>query len=452
MALVVGLALAGRAIVAFGFAEADARRLGLGGAYVAVARGVRSVNVNPANLALPRDRKLSIELFSFGGGIGNNAIPLDLYNDVNGGTRWTDAQKQKILDAVEGGKLDIAAAFEVLPLFNVAYDRFALTVVGQGAAKGTIPPEPIDLLLFGNRLGQRFSLDAAGGSGWGIIGVQLSASHPFTISQRMIRWLPRNWRQIAVGGTVKILHGLAFAGVERSSGFVETREGGIAAEGEFITRRAGFNRPSKGGSGFALDLGVAAQPDERLSVSLVLQNLLGQMIWQDDVLRERVAFGAEAATAADLLADGDGDDTGAFERLFNAGIDTTDASFVDPRGRWVPGFSFTTDYPALMRMGAAYQVRPRDLLLAFEYEQGFNDNPGVSKTPRLSIGGEYTPRDFLALRMGFAAGGVFGRVSSLGLGLRAKAFRFDVASAVQEAFLPNNAEGVGFALNLGLDF
>ena len=257
-------------------------------------------------------------------------------------------------------------------------------------------------------------------------------------------------------GTFKILRGLVFAEVEQSSGSIVTLDEGITGDGEFVFRRAGFDDPSKGGSGFALDLGVAAEPYEGLTLSLALQNLAGQITWQDDVVRERAFFRADTTNAADLLVGDDTEEEG-FDRLLSAEFDTLEASFSDPHPvegtpRWDPGFSFTADYPTLLRLGAAYQVHPTDLLLAFEYEQGFSDNPGVSKTPRLSFGGEYTPFGFLALRLGFAAGGVFDKVSSLGLGLRGGPLRFDIASAVQGAYLPNNAEGVGFALNLGLDF
>ena len=55
----------------------DARMLGLNGTYTTLARGYRAVGINPANLAVYKDKSWSIIDFSFG--LSNNYFSIPFF-------------------------------------------------------------------------------------------------------------------------------------------------------------------------------------------------------------------------------------------------------------------------------------------------------------------------------------------------------------------------------------
>ena len=63
--------------------------------------------------------------------------------------------------------------------------------------------------------------------------------------------------------------------------------------------------------------------------------------------------------------------------------------------------SFSTGLPTAFRFGLGFMLNEEDnflpgtLLLGLDYNQGFNDLPGNSKTPRVSFGFEWKPGDWI---------------------------------------------------------
>ena len=70
-------------------------------------------------------------------------------------------------------------------------------------------------------------------------------------------------------------------------------------------------------------------------------------------------------------------------------------------GKYISEFS--TQLATALHLGASMQLN--NLLLAFDYNQGFNDQPRNSKKPRFSVGADWA-LGFFALRTGLSFGGI----------------------------------------------
>ena len=72
--------------------QMTARGLGMGGAYMAVSRGVHATDYNPANLGLPDNSKFSMTFISVEAGVWNNTFSKEMYDKyfVEGADPETD--------------------------------------------------------------------------------------------------------------------------------------------------------------------------------------------------------------------------------------------------------------------------------------------------------------------------------------------------------------------------
>jgi hypothetical protein len=82
---------------------------------------------------------------------------------------------------------------------------------------------------------------------------------------------------------------------------------------------------------------------------------------------------------------------------------------------------------------------PGSMLVAFDYDQGFNDSPGNSITPRFSVGAEWLPFGWLNIRTGLTVGGLDGYGWALGLGLDAGLVEFNFATSNMNQVVGGNS-------------
>ncbi|HEX9913197.1 MAG TPA: hypothetical protein VGB01_08130, partial [candidate division Zixibacteria bacterium] len=83
---------------------------------------------------------------------------------------------------------------------------------------------------------------------------------------------------------------------------------------------------------------------------------------------------------------------------------------------------------------------------------GFENGPGVTKTPKFSLGTELKIINFLPLRTGISFGGKEGLSLSGGFGLNFGAVFLDVGIANKKALMPDDSKGIGISLGCGLRF
>jgi hypothetical protein len=401
--------------LAWGRGISNARALGMGGAYTAAARGLEAPYWNPANLGLSDGGRYSIGIFGAGVGLKNNSLTLGEYNKYNG-SFLDDSDKEFIMNSVPGDGLRIEAIAEASAL-NFSVGNFALVSKGYGASSINIGHDPLELMLYGNTVVDEMSLKNTYGEGYGI--VDIAASYGRALTQ---------WEdgEFAAGGSVHYLRGLAYQKIIEAVGIVTTTDTGFVGDGHVSLLS------SNGGSGVAIDLGVAVIFDRSWYFSGVWQNAYSKLIWNRETELRIVSFNMEPTTAHAY------------------GDSTINDSLITGRDTTVAAESFSSDLPSTMRLGLVKQF-PK-FLVSLDWEQALVSRPGTGVNPRVAAGIEYKPTNFLPLRAGMSTGGRQGSLYSYGLGLIFGPYHFDMAVANSGSPIPTSTKGARFAVGMGLYF
>ncbi|UCE67105.1 MAG: hypothetical protein JSU85_03575 [Candidatus Zixiibacteriota bacterium] len=401
--------------IAWGRGISNARALGMGGSYTAIARGIDAPYWNPANLGLSDGNRYSIGIFGVGAALKKNIFTLADYNKYNG-QFLTDGDKENILNSIPADGLRLDAIGEASAL-NFSVGNFALVSKGYGASSLNIDRDPLELIFYGNAVVDEISLDNTYGEGYGIADIAASYGHP------VMQW---ENGEFAVGGSFHYLRGFAYQKVIESEGSISTTDTGFVGDAHMTILS------SLGGSGYALDLGLAVKFDRTWYFSAAWQNAYSRMIWDKDTEMMIYTFNMEPITAYDFS------DSAASDSLITSS-DTTVAA--DP---------FSSDLPSTMRLGLTKEFN--QFLFSFDWEQALETRPGTGVNPRLAAGLEYKPLNFLPLRAGMSTGGRQGSLYSFGFGLHFGPYHFDIAVANSGSPFPTHTKGARFALGMGLYF
>ncbi len=389
------------------YGVSNARSVAMAGAYTALARGVEAPLWNPANLGLKANRVYRLNLVSFGLGIHNNSFDKSQYELYNGST-WTEKDKQDILNAIPDEGLNFDFDTEV-QAFGLSLGSFALTATANSASDFTLSKDIADLVLNGNEMDRTYNIGDTDGVGWGVASIAFSGGFNIHKSGLM---------EVAVGGSLKYLRGIAYAEVVEASSVVTTNIDGLHGNGRLVIDRA------LGGSGMGLDLGAAAKLDTRWSASFALTNLINSVNWSNDTKRLTYTFSADSVS---IQAIDESD-------IDSVVVNSDDETDID---------AFSTSLPRQMRMGIARTGKR--LILAFDYIQGLNNGGAISTTPRLAFGSEFRPIGFLPLRAGMAFGGKRGLSGSFGFGFDLSLFSLNFAVANKGGMF--SGRGAAFAFD-----
>ncbi|KAA3619902.1 MAG: hypothetical protein DWQ05_04035 [Calditrichaeota bacterium] len=388
---------------------ANARSMGVAGAYGAVARGFESTAWSPANLGLSDNPNTSFHFLSLGVGVQNNAFSIGDYKEYNG-KYLTDSDKRNILDKIPDDGIGAFGNFGT-DIFGISINNFAFSVSAGAASSLHFAKEFVDLAFYGNALDQVYDLSNTRGAAFGFSKFSFSYGRPIKVDL---------FKEFSVGGTFHYIRGLGYAEVLRSNSSVATTLDGIEVLSEMELRTA------LGGNGFAFDLGCAAQIDKNIGVSFSLDNL-GSIKWTNEVKIYRYGASADSLTAEKIS-------------------ETDSDSLFDDYDEELDGKDFSSSMPAKMRVGSLYKTRA--YIFSADYIQGFSDKPGVSTTPQMAFGMEYMGFHFLPLRVGFAVGGDESFLSALGFGLKFGSFSMNIATLAHQSLFPGLGSGMGFAFDM----
>jgi hypothetical protein len=276
-----------------------------------------------------------------------------------------------------------------------------------------VPKALVDLGLNGNSPNQIYSFNDVDAQSWWIREYSLSYARELPeIDQNL-------FDKIAVGLSVKMVQGFAYFGVDHVNTNLSTgSQNKLTLNSEWMIKSAfssDFGKiydfdslntskasvgpfPTTVGTGLGFDFGVAAAYDRVWRFSLSITDI-GKINWDQNTAEYS---GNGSVTLTDL--------TDSTQRQNLA--DTL-------KGKGHPTSGFTTDLPTALRIGASYNligVIPGSLLLALDYNQGFNNVPGNSKIARWSLGADWVPWGWLNVRTGISVGGVDGFGWAFGLG------------------------------------
>jgi hypothetical protein len=392
--------------------QVTARGMAMGGAYTALARGVHAADWNPANLGMPDNPAFSISIIGVGVQVSNNSFTKSMYDKYSQKEYWDSSDKADILSSIpdNGLRAGLRGTFRFL---SFSAGKFALTLGAEAGGFANIEKSIFDILLYGNEIGRTYHFDHFG-AGSEAVG-QLGLSYGDQIHVDFAR-------TFTIGGTLNILYGIQYAGLEKANVRLVSEEFHFDMAGDFEGKTA------LGETGWSLTLGSTAQIDNQWTLSLCLKNIIGKMSWTKDVKQEIGQFGGNKLSFSSL------DDDEAFQ----------DTSWT------IEGNSFSSRPPVQLNIGSLY--REGDILLAADYVQGFQKTAWTTTTPQISIGTEWQHISWLPLRMGVLIGGRFGLGSSAGFGLRAGSFAWDVAIMNRGFITSGSSKGLVLATEFGLWF
>ncbi|HEX6746295.1 MAG TPA: DUF5723 family protein [Longimicrobium sp.] len=339
------LAAAALAVAAPAAAQAPvtARSLGMAGSYVADARGVDALFFNPANLGLGGTPTWSVSIPQLAVGtrfVGTSLGELPSFMHFN---RWSQGEK----DAFLGGIPDEGANARVgvtLPIAAVQYRRVAVGVSYVARYEENVGRDVMDLLVNGYQAGRT---DYAVGNTGG----------------RNASWLDfsagtgRRFGKVSVGVAGHYVIGRAMAQNRLFEPEFDVEAEDLSAELREVSVRGGY--------GWGVDVGVAAQPRERLTVSAAVSNALSGMKWSDDfrtksITLTRSDFGKNAAEAA--LTRFDESETAVDPTAVPVTVYETAAGLYDRA--WLP--------PTL-RLGAAYALPGERTRVSASYQGALDE-------------------------------------------------------------------------------
>ena len=434
----------------------NARSMGLGRTYNSVSTGIFAVGINPANLTQSNTLEITtvLPLPAVSIRTGTNFISLEdinyFFGGVNGEARYlTEADKEKFNSLFEQG----GAAFlnANAGLFSVSFKpkselgTFAFSINDFTSTKVNIPEALIDIALTGNPVGKTFNLDDADIKSWWIRTYSLSYA-------REIPGL-RIFQNFAAGITLKYVQGFSYIGTQKNNTTFTTGSNaevsgqadivgysafsdnfGVKYDFDTVSQKSKLSLfPNPAGTGYGFDAGFSASLNNNWMISLSVTDI-GKIKWTENVA-EFKSFGY---IYLDDIADKDQRDS--LKETITG--DSRSIKYIK------------TNLPTTLRFGTSYLIGkelnrwPGSLLVAFDYNQGFNEMPGNSLEPRFSIGTEWKPMDWIPfLRTGFSYGGGLGFCWAFGLGIDAGIVELHFATSdMQSVVLPNKMKTVSVSL------
>lgn len=392
-------------------AQGGVRAMGMGGAGTACSYGLDAVDWNPANLALARPGKLNVGLVSASVDLSNNSFTLDRYNTFTGAT-LSQADKDLLLSDIPDGGLLLAAEAGASAL-GFAAGPVALSFQGMAGGCGTLDRDFFDLVLLGNEIDKAFSFDDTDGEAYAVGAATLSFAQVLRTGRTA---------RLSAGVNLRYLQGIYdFSDVEAGGGITTTLAG---IEGE----AAASYRSATGGSGYAVDLGLALQAPRGWTFGLALENGLSNVNWNRGTERHVwSAVGDSISAATDDLDDAVAD---------------SDTSYA------IGGYS--TSLPQQLRIGAANRIGK--LAYAVDLVRDLGERSHSASRTAINAGCELALLSWLHPRVGLGFGGPGDQRSSAGLGLAIGPWRWDFAVGNRGRIWPGDTRGLAFAAGSHLVF
>jgi hypothetical protein len=412
----------------------DARSTAMAKTFTTSSFGIYAVDKNPANVFQDSSKKveliLPIPIPNISGAIGSNFISLDEYNYYFGtkvnnadgstsGRLLTEQDKSKLKDLfADGGTVFSSISVQLVGISvqpTKSFGAFAFTITDRISGLMTFPESLIDLGIYGNLPNRVYNFNDT----------QLKASwlrkYSFSYA-RDLKIIPKLFKSFKVGTSVNLVSGFFYAALDHINTELKTGEANaITGKGEFLAYSAfspdfkvkydfvddkkkeefsGTPFPKPAGSGVGFDFGISTKLSDNFSFGFSITDI-GKIKWDKEVAQ----YSSNAAVYLDDLTDKAQRDT-----LVNRLTGKESGKFIS---------SITTQMATALHIGASLKVEsiPGTMLLALDYHQGMNNEPGNSKKARVALGIDWYNLGIFALRTGWSFGGFEKFNWGLGLGI-----------------------------------
>ncbi len=445
----------------------DARSIAMGKSYTVTSRGAYAIGKNPANLAFPQKHNIELStvlpLPNFIAYGGTDFLTLDEVDYFFGGVEdpatgdmvgrtWTEDDKTRFKNLFFDGGTGIYSDISINLLTLTLYTKpeigaFAFSISDRSSVYSSIPEDLVNF-IDGNVPGQVYDLSDTELKAWYLRDYSLSYARDFSYLTKGL------FRNLNAGISLKMVQGFAYASLEQSNTTMVTDAAdhkitvvsdllmrtsfspSLGVEYDFesdTTKESNMGPfPDAAGSGFAVDFGVSAQINRVFSVGLAITDM-GSIKWDQETAEY-------SASTEEFELDKIDDETL---------VDSLADAFTG-EGQYVDGF--TSNLATALRLGVAMNVDELlnwniPFLVVLDYNQGFNNQPGNSTDPRVSLGMEAKPLKWLPIRTGFSFGGRDYFNWGFGLGFQLGILDIDLATTDLHSLLGgNSAKRVGVAI------
>lgn len=425
------------------------RGAGMAGAYAGIARGYEAAAWNPALLGLKGQPGWSLALpaLDLSATMLGPSV-MDMYDVMSKGDDLTDADRQKLLKAIPGSGLELRANGRG-SWGGLSVGPVALGIASTGLVSGNIGRELIDLMLYTRQYGDidptrladyRVGNTTARGAAYTTISAAYGTALPLPLLPFPV--------SVGVGARYVLGHELQRGRIFEPTVNLDRQDIDISV----LAVR------STGGSGYAMDLGVAAQPLPWLTVSLAVDNLAQKMTWDEELELRGQSFSGKELSDKGIMDLMDGFEPRPF----------------DPTGAQLGAYELARDlftqayFPRTIRAGVGLKTRATGTTLGATYStvQGKGDlHTGWPKYASLGVEQKLPLLSFITLRGGFASSldGASALTGGLGLGLGPINLTTAVimssghgegdngTNANRFRFAEQMAAGTGFGFFIGLD-
>ena len=437
----------------------DARSLGLGKTHTATSEGIFSIGINPANLIFSEeglfDFTTALPFPSAGVRSGTDFLTYDDFQYYFGGIGGedkilTEDDKVRINRLFENGGLFYTHAGITLFSFSVnpsnEVGTFAFSVGDYGGGRFNFPEAIKDLSY---TEGKVYDFSDASVEAWWV------RSFSFSYARQLEFLSGGMFEKFGFGLSLKYYQGFGYIATKDITTYLTTNANGtisgeanllaysalsddfgIVYDFEDVDRQSNLSIfPSPVGKGFGFDLGFSAQINDRWRVAASVTDI-GQMTWNKNTAR----FVSEGdIIVTDITNEAQRDSV--FDKIFGSGE---------------PIDLFVTSLATAIRFGTAFLVSddnedgfPGRLLVALDYNQGFNNLPGNSTNPRVSFGAEWRPwKSFPNIRTGVEMGGTEKLNWTYGMGFDFGFLEIHLATnAMQNLFFPKSSDMLSAAFS-----
>jgi hypothetical protein len=427
----------------------SARAAGMAGAYEALATGSEAIRWNPANLGFADHRpawSLALPNVNLAGTVLGPGV-YDVKDILDLGNNLTDQDRQAFLAAVPSGGMGVSGGATV-PWFSLSVGPFAVGASTTLLAGGSVGKDLIDLMLYARQYG----------------GVDVDRLGAYRVGNTVARDAAFSTVSVSYGHTVNSLIPLPFPvsvgvtaryvkGHDLQEGRIFEPRVDLAALDIFLPALA---VRSPGGTGFGVDVGVAAQPLPNVTLGVTVANILQRMSWDQNLtLRGDVFSGSDMAEMS--VQD-------VYDRLQSRPFDAATAP--------LEAFELANDmyretyFPSVMRMGAA--LRHGGTALGATYSTTVGKGELATGWPHyiaLGVEQKVPVLSFIILRGGVAnsldgaselSGGATLQLGPVGISaaiskLNGNSHQVVTGDFASTRFGQRMAAGNGVGLNLGLD-
>ena len=437
----------------------EARSMGMAKTYNTISNGILAIGINPANLIVEESNKIEfstvLPLPYVSIKTGTNFLSIHDFNYYFGGDNGkarllTETDKQNLNKLFENGGLIFGNAstnifsFKFTPSNNIG--AFAFSINDFAGAKARIPEALADFALTGNTIDKVYNLDDANVKAWWIRDYSLSFARNINFVKSSL------FENLSAGFSIKLVNGYSYVGSERVNTSLQTNSSAEINGSSDMLAYAAFSKqlgvkydfdstetnsnfspfPTPAGTGIGFDFGINLKLNKKLSFSVAVTDI-GKINWNQNAAE----FSSFGSIYVDSFSDKDQ-------------MDSLQDK-IKGSGKYIDGFS--TSLPTAFRFGSALLLDnkndfiPGTLLLAFDYNQGFNELPGNTLRSRFSIGSEWKPGNWIPyIRTGFSVGGIDGFNWAFGLGADAGIVEFNFATSDMQAVVaPNSAKYISVA-------